>query len=59
MFYTNRLFMRYVEKNVQPDRPQTRVIYGAEGMKQYTLIFSTYCFYTAIIVTRKRLNVTL
>ena len=42
MFYANRtfpniaLFMRYVEKIVQPDRPQMTVIYGAEEMKQYT-----------------------
>jgi len=36
------------------------IIYGAEEMKEYTLmIFSTYCVYTAIMVTRKRLNVAL
>jgi len=49
-----------MRKNIaQPDRPQMTT-YGAEEMKEYTImILNTYCFYTAIMVTRTRLNVTL
>ena len=48
------------EQNVQPDRPQMTIIYSAEEMKECTpMMFSTYCFYTTIMVTWKRMNVTL
>jgi hypothetical protein len=64
IFFTpkNRATYDMMWKNmVQPDRPQMTIKYSTEKMQQYRhtiLIFNTYCFYTATMITQTHLNVT-